>query len=275
MKTLKFAPHLVQKILSGEKISTWRLFDDKDLTFGDELIFVNKETGEVFGVAFITSLYTKQLGALTDSDWEGHERFASDEEMYATYQRYYGDRVSEDTEVKILSFNFSSHDLMAYLRNANSSLFRFEGLQNYDVPHEAEMIRTWKEQGVVDVSGMRDWWNFIERKTKSGVRMQRVRLVTLPLSDYTEVELEIHKQSASHGDDIRITALTTELAEKIGSPIQDFWLIDDFVALAMQYDSNGKYLGFKATQDVAALLSLRDQLLRNAIPILNFKTESL
>ena len=46
MKTLKFASHLVQKILSGEKTSTWRLFDDKDLQVGDGLIFVNKDTGE-------------------------------------------------------------------------------------------------------------------------------------------------------------------------------------------------------------------------------------
>lgn len=106
MKTLKFAPHLVGKILSGEKTSTWRLFDDKDLKQGDELLLVNKETGEDFGTAVITSLHTKTLGTLTDEDWKGHERFTSEEEMYETYRKYYGDQVSETSEVKILSFNF-------------------------------------------------------------------------------------------------------------------------------------------------------------------------
>lgn len=34
-KTLKFTPELSAKILSGEKTSTWRLFDDKNLQKGD------------------------------------------------------------------------------------------------------------------------------------------------------------------------------------------------------------------------------------------------
>ena len=106
MKTLKFVPHLVTQILSGEKTSTWRLFDDKDLQQGDELLFVNKETGEKFGTAVITSLHSKTLGTLTDEDWKGHERFASEEEMYATYRKYYGDQVNESSEVKILPFEF-------------------------------------------------------------------------------------------------------------------------------------------------------------------------
>lgn len=106
MKTLKFAPHLVEKILSGEKTSTWRLFDDKDLQKGDELIFINKETREQFGTATITSLKTKTLGTLTADDWVGHEKFSSDEEMYASYKKYYGDKVDENSEVKVLKFDF-------------------------------------------------------------------------------------------------------------------------------------------------------------------------
>ena len=74
MKTLKFAPNLIEKILSGEKTSTWRLFDDKDLQVGDELIFINKETLKEFGTAKITSLKVKTLGSLTDADWVGHEK---------------------------------------------------------------------------------------------------------------------------------------------------------------------------------------------------------
>jgi hypothetical protein len=106
MKTLKFAPDLVEKILSGEKTTTWRLFDDKILQKGDELLFVNKETGQEFGMATITSLTVKTLGTLNAEDWMGHEKFASDEEMYATYRKYYGDKVDQTSEVKILTFDF-------------------------------------------------------------------------------------------------------------------------------------------------------------------------
>ncbi|MDE2031150.1 MAG: ASCH domain-containing protein [Patescibacteria group bacterium] len=106
MKTLKFTAQLVDKILSGDKTSTWRLFDDKDLKNGDELIFINKDTGNQFGTAKITSLKVKTLGTLADEDWVGHEKFSSEEEMYETYKRYYGDMVNKDSEVKILTFNF-------------------------------------------------------------------------------------------------------------------------------------------------------------------------
>lgn len=106
MKTLKFTPELCEQILAGTKTSTWRLFDDKDLTVGDAIEFINKATLQSFGTGEITQLYTKTLGTLKESDWIGHERFSSEEVMYATYRQYYGDKVCPDTEVKIIQFTF-------------------------------------------------------------------------------------------------------------------------------------------------------------------------
>lgn len=108
MKTLKFTPHLVQKILIGEKTSTWRLFDDKDLQKGDKLVFLNKETNEEFGTAIVTSLHRKTLDSLEEADWIRHERFSSEEEMYRAFRKYYGDQIKPATEVKILTFTFSA-----------------------------------------------------------------------------------------------------------------------------------------------------------------------
>jgi hypothetical protein len=107
MKTLKFTPDLCQQIFAGTKTSTWRLFDDKDLKVGDAIQFINKATGESFGVGEITSLHTKTLGSLEESDWVGHDRFNSEADMLNTFRDYYGDRVTLDTEVKILHFNFN------------------------------------------------------------------------------------------------------------------------------------------------------------------------
>jgi hypothetical protein len=105
MPTLKFAPHLVTQILSGDKTSTWRLFDDKNIKEGDDLIFINKETGEQFGIAKVNKIVIRTLGTLTDEDWTGHQRYSSEEEMYKTFRGYYGDKVDENTEVKIISFD--------------------------------------------------------------------------------------------------------------------------------------------------------------------------
>ena len=85
MKTLKFKDYLVSLVLSGKKDSTWRLFDDKDLKKDDELLLINKDTGEEFGKAIILSIREKRLCDLHDSDFEGHERFESEEKMYEAY----------------------------------------------------------------------------------------------------------------------------------------------------------------------------------------------
>ncbi len=79
----------------------------KILRGGDWLQFFNKETGELFGLATVTSVTTKTLGTLTDDDWEGHERYESEEAMYTEYRSYYGDMVDCDTEIKIIHFTFS------------------------------------------------------------------------------------------------------------------------------------------------------------------------
>lgn len=104
MKTLKFANHLVPLVLSGVKDSTWRLFDDKDLKERDELIFINKDTGDQFGNAIILSTREKKLGDLKESDFEGHEKFESEEKMYEVYKYYYGEQVSPESVVKIIKF---------------------------------------------------------------------------------------------------------------------------------------------------------------------------
>ncbi|MEY3784479.1 MAG: hypothetical protein RLZZ230_801 [Candidatus Parcubacteria bacterium] len=108
MKTLKFEPKLCDLILTGEKKTTWRLFDEKDLTVGDDFELINYETKEIIGVGRIMQLMLKTLGTLDDDDWKDHERFPSLEEMYATYSKYSGQPVNPDTEVKIIHFDFIS-----------------------------------------------------------------------------------------------------------------------------------------------------------------------
>lgn len=107
MKTLKFYTPLANLIIQNKKHTTWRLFDEKDLQPGDPIEFVNKDTLEVFGIGEIQTLALRTLGTLTESDWDGHEQFASEEEMYETYRSYYSKHVDADTTVKIITFSFT------------------------------------------------------------------------------------------------------------------------------------------------------------------------
>ncbi len=105
MKTLKFRQVLAKEILDGRKTITWRLFDDKDLKVGDKLDFLEWETKNKFAEAEIIGIREKKLVDIEDEDLEGHEKFKDKEEMLETYKKYYGDRTSVDTVVKIISFN--------------------------------------------------------------------------------------------------------------------------------------------------------------------------
>jgi len=103
-KTLKFRDFLVELVISGEKDSTWRLFDDKSLQKGDKVDLINWNTGEKFSEAVLTEVREKPLGQLQPSDFEGHEKFESEEAMYAAYRTYYKDPVGPETLVKIIRF---------------------------------------------------------------------------------------------------------------------------------------------------------------------------
>lgn len=104
IKTLKFRPHLCAMILRGEKTTTWRLFDDKDIHSGDSLSLIHYETKEEFAKAIAIGVWEKSFGQITEEELDGHEKFSSKEEMYETYSKYYGRTVDDDTIVKIIRF---------------------------------------------------------------------------------------------------------------------------------------------------------------------------
>lgn len=113
MKTLKFDHDLAQEILKGNKTSTWRLYDDKDLSVDDQIKIIDKvnpdspDTWQVIGMGKVTEVSEKHLGDVSDEDLEGHEQFDSKDEMLRTYKQYYGERVTFDTPVKIVHFEFT------------------------------------------------------------------------------------------------------------------------------------------------------------------------
>jgi ribonuclease HI len=113
MKTLKFDHELAKLILAGEKTSTWRLYDDKDLSVDDDIKIIDKvdpkdtKNWRVIGKGKVTEVIEKKLGNVTDEDMKGHEAFKSKEEMLNTYKNYYGERVTFDTIVKIVFFDFT------------------------------------------------------------------------------------------------------------------------------------------------------------------------
>jgi hypothetical protein len=104
MKTLKFFDPLPELILKGVKIISWRVNDEKDIKAGDEVQLIRKNDLKEFAKAQITSVKETTFGKLSNEDKKGHEEFTSDEEMYATYSRYYGFPVKPETKLKVIRF---------------------------------------------------------------------------------------------------------------------------------------------------------------------------
>ncbi len=113
MKKLKLDHELAEMVLRGEKTTTWRLFDDKDLTVNDEVVLVDKvdperpQTWKVIGTGRINKIVEKRIGDIDDADYEGHEPHELPEARLAAYRRYYGENVTWDTPVKIIRFDFT------------------------------------------------------------------------------------------------------------------------------------------------------------------------
>ena len=109
MKRLKFFQKLVPLMLSGEKTTTWRLWDDKDLQIGDQVECLVSETMEPFGSFVITEVIEKPLKNLEESDFAGHEKYDDLEKLYKDYTNYYQRQVNGDTMLKVVRFKFSPY----------------------------------------------------------------------------------------------------------------------------------------------------------------------
>jgi ribonuclease HI len=111
MKTLKLDHKLAELVQRGKKTSTWRLYDDKDLSVGDEVEFIDKvdphdrTTWVPAAVGHITQIIEKRIQDLTPEDKIGHEEFNSADQLIDVFRSYYGNGVTGETPVKIVHFD--------------------------------------------------------------------------------------------------------------------------------------------------------------------------
>lgn len=109
LKQLRFFEPLPEMILEGEKDTTWRIDDEKEITVNDKIELKNRDNEDKkFGEAKV--LWTKMttFDRLKEEDKEGHESFSSQEEMLETYSNYYNMEVKPETKVKIVKFKLIS-----------------------------------------------------------------------------------------------------------------------------------------------------------------------
>lgn len=148
--------------------------------------------------------------------------------------------------------------------------FRLETLPLYDVTEDAEReaFRRFCD-GQPRAPQDREWPKLVASMVAAGKAMQRVRIVRLPLSTYEQFELAWgYPDNIAAGEDIRILPVVGTWPDGIME--HDYWLFDDAIAVAMNYDSDGRFLGPAEVSDVAAYCRCRDRAMAAAIPFAEY-----
>ena len=92
----------------------------------------------------------------------------------------------------------------------------------------------------------------IRAAAAEGRRFTRVRVVSLPLTDYSRFGVWCAQFTNGAGEDIRY--LTRERARVEGLPDHDYWLFDSRKLVRMHFDDGDRFLGGEVVEDPSAVV---------------------
>ncbi|MEU4434648.1 DUF6879 family protein [Nocardia rhamnosiphila] len=153
------------------------------------------------------------------------------------------------------------------LRRAGRSAFHLEARDTYAVPSESEPLRRFlaDEPPEDDEFLSRPWTDLVRETTGRGVAVSRVRVVTVPHSDYQRWLLSVTGSNIDAGEDIRyVPRHSTGMV-----PSDDFWLFDSHLVGFNLVGRDGRPAGAAVTNDpgiAAHCRSIRDRLWEMATP---------
>lgn len=159
-----------------------------------------------------------------------------------------------------------SYEDFKALALSSKRAFHLEQQDSYNVAAEDEPFGRWLRGEPDDYAWHQDWLNFLRQATAYGVQVQRVRLASVPHSDYIRWGIDVSPINIEAGEDIRY--LPRHLTKDIELPGEDYWLLDDDILVLSVFSPDGRTGGF-ATEPSPELLrqclAVRDQVWDRAI----------
>jgi len=140
-------------------------------------------------------------------------------------------------------------------------------------PAEIEAARKFREGEPDDRAWHKPWLDAVRRRKAQGKTMQRVRVVTLPLSQYATFSFHNAVNNIEAGEQIQYLART----DAAGLPGYDFWVFDDTRLAVLQFDAADILLGAELTQDPEAVTAHRkhfNDAWTRSIPRTEFQVDS-
>jgi hypothetical protein len=153
------------------------------------------------------------------------------------------------------------------MEHFRTAAFRLEVRRSYGVLSEDAAFQTFLDGGDPGIDWLSDWLDGARRKTAAGKRIERVRIIDEPPSDFLRFELSVTPHNLEAGEDIRY--LPRGIAKELDIPNEDFWLFDATTVLILNFDDNDRFSGIEPVTEsakVAPYVSARDIAWQHAVP---------
>ncbi|MET9241215.1 DUF6879 family protein [Nonomuraea sp. NPDC003709] len=137
-------------------------------------------------------------------------------------------------------------------RSFEHTAFRLEPRERYNSPGEHEPLRKFLAGEPDDLAWNQPWLDLMAEHTAKGKVVHRVRVVSVPLSDYSRFGLWCAEYAIQAGEDIRYLSR----AQAHGLPDFDYWLFDFKWAAQLKFDEDDVLLGAEIVTDPAAVVEL-------------------
>lgn len=142
----------------------------------------------------------------------------------------------------------SSGEFEELFRHCKRSVFRIETRGVYAEPDEHEPLRRFLVGEEPDDAWLGPWLDAVENATLRGCQVQRVLMLTEPISDYLRFELDLAlRQRIPAGERVRVISRLESLGFGIPEDV-DFWMYDD-EAVGLVHFQEGRTHGVELVTD--------------------------
>ncbi|HET9140564.1 DUF6879 family protein [Actinophytocola sp.] len=145
------------------------------------------------------------------------------------------------------------------------SAVRMEAQQTYNMPAERAEVRMFLAGADKPSDFNADWHRTVRRNAEAGKRMQRLKAVRRPFTDYTRFLFEwVIAGNVAAGEDYRILDLTERGSD---FPEQDFWIFDESTVVLLNFNLDGTLRDRVRVDpaDVPEYLRRRDEALKESV----------
>lgn len=101
-----------------------------------------------------------------------------------------------------------------------------------------------------DLEWSNSWLERVRTARTEGRTFSRVRVVTVPLTDYSRFGLWASQFTVEAGEDIRYVRRD----QAVGLPDHDYWMFDSRTVVRMHFDGQSAFLGGELVEDPTGIV---------------------